>query len=301
MQNIVLVWTLTSLAVAIVAAKGLLFRSRSRIGSQDRTSTTATDSGSNSTVRALPSHWYRSEELFQLERRAIFSKRWMLVTHKLRLASIGDWVKYEEAGFSFFLCKDRQGQIHGFHNVCRHRAFPLVMENSGQSKVLACKYHGWSYALNGALAKAPGYQDLPSFDKTKNGLFPLHIHVDAHGFIWVNLDAGVAPEIAWTDMFARADSAKRHEDFNFHDYRYDHSWDMVGDYNWKVLADNYNECYHCPTTHPDAVAISDLHAYKVETTGGIIEHFAATKPEQEQVGLKIVSNFYFPNACMTIS
>ncbi|KAK5094845.1 hypothetical protein LTS08_008463 [Lithohypha guttulata] len=254
-----------------------------------------------STTRALPASWYSSKELYQLERRAIFSKKWMLVSHKLSLPEIGTWRRFEEAGFQFFLCKEGTGEIRGFHNICRHRAFPVVTEDSGKSKIFACKYHGWSYGLNGSLAKAPGYQDVENFDKSKNGLWPVHVHVDAHGFIWVNLDSATTASSTWEDDFNSVDQNPRHKEFDFDDYVFDHSWGMNGDYNWKTLADNYNECYHCATAHPDARAVSDLHAYKVETKGSIIEHFANTKPEQEKAGLKIVSNFYFPNACMTVS
>lgn len=249
----------------------------------------------------MPSSWYNSEEIYQLERRAIFSKKWILVTHMLRFPAEGNWVKFEEAGFQFFLVRNKQGEIKGFHNVCRHRAFPIVTKDEGRSKVLACMYHGWSYGLNGNLAKAPGYSDMKGFDKAKNGLFPVHTHVDKKGFIWINLDAGKTPEIKWTDDFAGIDTMKRHEGFNFDDYKFDHTWGMSGDYNWKTLADNYNECYHCKTAHPDAVAVADLSAYKVQPNGCNIEHFANTKPEMAEKGLGVVSNYYFPNACMTVT
>ncbi|EEU37481.1 uncharacterized protein NECHADRAFT_51619 [Fusarium vanettenii 77-13-4] len=252
------------------------------------------------TTRALPASWYSSQEIYELERRAIFSKKWILVTHKLRFPESGSWIRYEEAGFQFFLVKNKDGKINGFHNICRHRAFPIVTKEQGQSSVLSCKYHGWSYGLNGQLAKAPGYLDMKGFDKTNNGLFPIHVYEDAKGFIWVNLDASKKPE-AWSQDFHKIDQMSRHESFNFEDYHFDHTWEMSGDYNWKTLADNYNECYHCKTAHPDAGSVADLSAYKVDPKGGNIEHFANTTAKQEEEGLKIVSNYYFPNACMTVS
>ena len=89
--------------------------------------------------------------------------------------------------------------------------------------------------------------------------------------------------------------------FNFEDYRFDHTWEMSGDYNWKTLADNYNECYHCKTAHPDAGSLADLQAYKVEPKGGNIQHFASKNAAQASDDMAIVSNYYFPNACMTVS
>ncbi|RYG05730.1 MAG: hypothetical protein EON92_20630, partial [Burkholderiales bacterium] len=79
----------------------------------------------NSAVRALPANWYTSEEMYQLERRAIFSRRWLLLTHKSRLLNPGDYLRYSVANYDIVVSKDRQGEIHAFHNVCRHRAYPV--------------------------------------------------------------------------------------------------------------------------------------------------------------------------------
>ncbi|KAJ5084916.1 hypothetical protein NUU61_009495 [Penicillium alfredii] len=261
----------------------------------------ASPKNENATTRALPASWYTSQEMFELERRAIFSKKWLLTTHKLRLPNTGDWLRYDVAGYAFILVRDREGNINAFHNVCRHRAFPVVTEGEGTSRIFSCKYHGWSYGLNGKLAKAPGYQDLEGFDKSKNGLLPIHVHIDHNGFIWVNLDAGEQPEIAWEDDFKDIDLQSRFQDFNFEEYNFDHTWEMEGDFNWKILADNYNECYHCLTAHPDIPSLADLSAYAVDTKDGSIVHYANATPEQISRGLKIASTYYFPNASMTVS
>jgi phenylpropionate dioxygenase-like ring-hydroxylating dioxygenase large terminal subunit len=251
--------------------------------------------------RALPANWYTSREMYELERRAIFSRKWLFVTHKLRLANAGDWLRYDVAGFQFVLCRDRDGNINGFHNICRHRAFPVVTEEKGSSKIFACKYHGWSYGLNGKLAKAPGYQELEDFDKNRNGLLPIHVHIDHNGFIWVNLDGKTTPEIAWEDEFEDVDRQARYAGLDFDNYVFDHSWDMEGPWNWKVLADNYNECYHCPTSHPDIPALADLDSYSVHTKGGHIQHDTASTPDQVAAGLNVAPTYYFPNASMNIT
>lgn len=252
-------------------------------------------------VRALPASWYTSAEMYELERRAIFSKKWLLTTHRSRLSNSGDWLRYEVAGFEFLLVKDREGKINGFHNICRHRAFPVVNEEQGRSSIFACKYHGWSYGLSGKLAKAPGYQELQGFDKSKNGLLPIHVHIDRNGFIWVNLDGGEKPGIAWSDDFAGMDTHERLDHYTFEDYQYDHSWGMEGDYNWKILADNYNECYHCQTSHPDIPALADLSTYYVETESGNVQHFPTPSEDQIAAGLRVAATFMFPNASMNIT
>ncbi|KAI1865431.1 uncharacterized protein JN550_008479 [Neoarthrinium moseri] len=254
-----------------------------------------------SPVRALPASWYTSEDMYELERRAIFSKKWLLTTHKIRLPNSGDWLRYEVAGFQFIITKDRTGTINAFHNVCRHRAFPVVTENKGNNSILACKYHNWSYGLNGKLTKAPGYQELEGFDKSQNGLLPIHVHIDTNGFIWVNLDTAQKPSIPWNDDFNGIDEQARFKKYNFDEYQFDHTWEMEGEYNWKILADNYNECYHCPTTHPDIPTIADLSAYGVVTENGYIQHLGNPTPEQIARGFNVAATYYFPNASMNVS
>ena len=187
-----------------------------------------------SAVRALPSSWYHSPEMFELEKRAIFSKKWQLITHKSRFNQAGDYIKFDITGFEFVLCKDRKGNINGFHNVCRHRAFPVVQGQQGTAKIFTCKYHGWSYGLDGKLAKAPQYDELKGFDKSQNGMFPIHVRIDQKGFVWVNLDSKKEPEISWEEDFDGIDTQERYKMFNFDHYVLDHEYQMDGAYNWKV-------------------------------------------------------------------
>ncbi|PCD43236.1 hypothetical protein AU210_002337 [Fusarium oxysporum f. sp. radicis-cucumerinum] len=249
--------------------------------------------------RALPASWYREPAMYELERRAVFSKRWLLVTHKSRFNKTGDYVRYQEAGFSFFLCRDREGNLNGFHNICRHRAYPVITKDEGNAKILACQYHGWSYGLSGKLAKAPRFENMDTFDTDSNGLFKVHVYVDHRGFVWINLDGNETP-VPWEADFKGADKQPRLDNFDMDDYSFDHAWDMNGNYNWKTLVDNYNECYHCSVAHPGIAATSDLKTYKVETKGGQIQHYVQDKPGKES-GLDVAPTFFFPNASVTMT
>lgn len=200
------------------------------------------------TIRALPAPWYNNEEFYQFERRAIFSRRWLFITHKSRLQAAGDFLRYSVAGFDIIIVRDRKSNINAFHNVCRHRAYPFVEKDKGNAKIFACRYHGWSYGLDGKLAKAPDYDLLDGFNKEQNGLLPIHVRVDDKGFIWVNLDSNKIPEVPWEEHFDEVDKQERFKFFNFDDYVLDHTYELEGYYNWKILADNFNECYHCKTT-----------------------------------------------------
>jgi phenylpropionate dioxygenase-like ring-hydroxylating dioxygenase large terminal subunit len=252
-------------------------------------------------VRALPANWYTSEEMYQLERRAIFSRRWLLLTHKSRFTNPGDYLRYSVANYDIVVSKDRAGEIHAFHNVCRHRAYPVVEQDKGNAKIFSCRYHGWSYGLNGNLAKAPGYQDLPSFDKAENGLFPIHVRLDKNGFVWINMDSNKEPEVSWESQFDTVDEQERLNDFNFDDYVFDHTWNMESSFNWKILADNFNECYHCKTTHPDVPAIANLETYDVNCSADHIQHDPKTTDEQRAAGFGICSTYMFPNVSFTVT
>lgn len=220
-------------------------------------------------VRALPASWYLSEDLYQLERRAIFSKKWLLTTHSLRIPHAGNWTRYGIAGYPFILARGYDNKIKAFHDIWGDRFNDDIAEN-----LLA---------------------------NENNGLDTIHVHTDANAFIWINLDAGEQPEISWERDFKDIDLQPRFRHFNFDDYVYDHSWEMEGAYNWKLLADNYNECYHCLTAHPDVPTLADLSAYDVDTKDGSIIHFANAGQETIDAGLEIASTYYFPSASMTVS
>ncbi|KAJ5161978.1 hypothetical protein N7492_007370 [Penicillium capsulatum] len=256
----------------------------------------------NVPIRALPASWYTSPEMYELERRAIFSKRWLFMTHSSRIKNVGDWLRYELAGFDFIITRDRQNNVNAFHNVCRHRAYPVIeKEGSGNSKILACRYHGWSYGLNGKLAKATGYNELSDFDKEQNGLLRIHTKVDVNGFIWVNLDAKEVPEVPWEEHFKDVDTQERYKAYDFDNYDLDHAYELEGHYNWKILADNFNECYHCPTTHADIPEFLNLDSFDSDTKDGHIQHHCISTPEQIARGLYTASTYYFPISAMVVS
>ena len=90
----------------------------------------------------LPASWYSTKSMYELERRAVFAKHWLLATHESRISKPGEYVSYTIAGYPFFLIRGRDGKINAFLNVCRHRAFPVVLKEAGTASILACKYHG---------------------------------------------------------------------------------------------------------------------------------------------------------------
>ncbi|KAF2102564.1 ISP domain-containing protein [Rhizodiscina lignyota] len=182
----------------------------------------------------LPSGWWRDESQFQLERRAIFSKTWICVSHRSRFGKPGDYVTFEVAGFPFFLILGKDSVVRAFHNVCRHRAYSVTKKAAGSSLVLGCRYHGWSYDTRGRLTKAPEFDKVPGFDKAQNSLFEIHARVDAHGFVYVNLDAS---EEAGDGELWEVTKVGKPTEIN-HDSCWLHCWEFKGKFNWKGNTDD---------------------------------------------------------------
>ncbi|TID12935.1 ISP domain-containing protein [Venturia nashicola] len=251
-------------------------------------------------TRGLAASWYRSPELNQLERRAIFHRRWILVTHSLRFAKHGDYISFNIAGLSFFLITDREGNLRGFHNLCRHRAYPIVECRSGTASILSCKYHGWSYSLKGMLSKAPRFDTVEAFDKGQHSLLPVNVFVDSAGFIYVNLQAG-EPDVKWEEHFAGVHDQGRMKEFDFgKEFTFDHQWEQHLDSNWKGIIENFNECYHCATSHPLIAGVSDLTKYRVEPTQGRMEHVIVNK-DQEDGQFKRSIIYFYPATSISVN
>ncbi|ORY45844.1 Rieske domain-containing protein [Leucosporidium creatinivorum] len=258
----------------------------------------------------LPASWYRSQEIYDLERRAIFSKSWLLTTHSSRFTEAGQFVRFQTAGYDFFLLRDREGELHAFHNTCRHRAFPIIGSKkegestphteAGKVAILACKYHGWSYTMKGALAKAPGFESVEGFDPAANGLWELRLHKDQFGFLWVNMDTS-DDAITFEQQFPSSDPRLQNVDMS--KYEFVKSWSMEDcQYNWKALIDNYSECYHCGPAHPGIKKTTDLTNYYVVTKDNIMSHYAVAKPgykEGHRQGGDIIPVWHWPYSAIT--
>ncbi|KAE8354757.1 hypothetical protein BDV28DRAFT_155925 [Aspergillus coremiiformis] len=184
----------------------------------------------------FPAGWWGSKEVFELERRALFSKAWLCLSHRSRFTKAGDYQSYEVAGFPIFLILGKDGKVKAFHNVCRHRAYTVTKKQDGSSTVLGCRYHGWSYNTYGELTKAPHFDELPGFDRSQNGLFDIHTVTDAAGLVFVNLEA--SPTVSWVDT-GLLDSFLRKSKLNPQSI-----WiagqTVVANFNWKMALGSKN-------------------------------------------------------------
>lgn len=226
----------------------------------------------------LPASWWTSTDIYEIEKRSIFYKSWLFVVHESRLKKAGDYLSYTMAGLSFFVIKNKQGQVNAFHNVCRHRAYPVVKKESGSALVLGCRYHGWSYNTDGELTKAPQFDNVQGFEKKENSLYPIRCHTTDQGLVFINFDSTEQGPVPFDDWFKNLQT-EMHE-YDFSDYEYHMSYELDGQFNWKTLMDGYQECYHCPTAHPGLSKAFKMPTYKVVPKERWCRHYAQIiKPE----------------------
>jgi glycine betaine catabolism A len=201
-------------------------------------------------AKTLAQRYFVSPEIFAQEQANIFSKQWVLVGHQSQIAQAGDYFTADVARESLIIVRDKRGEIRGFYNVCRHRGSRLVENRNGHVSAIQCPYHAWTYGLDGPLLGAPHMDDVPEFDKADYPLHPVHLAL-WEGFIFVNLADSLPPLDKWfaplTGKFFRWNlpalrSAKRI------------AYDVQA--NWKLIFENYSECYHCAGVHPELSKIS---------------------------------------------
>ena len=214
----------------------------------------------------LPSKWYLDPEVYEREKAAIFYRNWNYVTHVSALAKAGDYETLRIADENVFVVRDHEGELKAYYNVCRHRAH-LLLEGHGNTKVITCPYHAWAYGLDGTLRNAPLTDDVPGFDKSQFCLAPVRVE-ELSGLVFVNLDpeaqalATLAPDLA-EDLREKVPLLK---DLEVVDTQSFPSNQVIGA-NWKVVADNYLECYHCAKAHPAFADMISLADYQMDTFG----------------------------------
>lgn len=196
-------------------------------------------------ARTLPREYYTSAVIFAREAQQIFAQRWLFVGREEQIPNPGDYFLADPAGESLIIVRGQDGHIRALYNVCRHRGTRMCTDAEGNFRgSIMCPYHAWTYALDGRLTAARNMEGVPDFDKQS---YPLNAAALAtwEGFIFINLAQDPEPfERAFEPLIGRF--ARWH----IGDLRVAKTITYDLKCNWKLIVQNYSECYHCPLVHP---------------------------------------------------
>ena len=224
--------------------------------------------------KTLPYSWYVDPEILRREQERIFRTAWQYAGHAGEAPEPGTFFATRAGRTPVVVTRARDGELRAFLNVCRHRGFPVV-EGAGKRETLQCPYHAWTYGLDGSLRTAPRAEELADFDQSELGL--CRVAVDTWGpFVFVNTAPDPEPlEDALGSMPAQvAELGLDVDELVFYT-----RWQTELEANWKVVCENFLECYHCSVAHPQLAQMLDVSAaaYALSTDGRLSSQHGPTR------------------------
>jgi glycine betaine catabolism A len=200
-------------------------------------------------VSSLPPVYYHDPMIYNREIDTFFMKKWLPIGREEDLSDPGTFIVKNLDSESIIVTKGSDGKPRAFHNTCRHRGARLLDGPRGSLDVIQCKYHSWTYSLEGTLVGAPYMEGIENFSMEDYGLLPVQID-SWQGFLFVNFDSRAPPlRESLGDLSTKLDR------FRFGEFKrgFRTTYDVSA--NWKIIQENNLECYHCPTVHPKLVQI----------------------------------------------
>lgn len=199
---------------------------------------------------ALEGRFYTDPDVYSLELERIISRHWFLAGHVSELPGAGDFKLFEAANESAIVVRGEDGRTRAFANVCRHRGSRVCLEARGHARRFSCPYHGWSYDTQGRLVAARSMAG--GFDRSAIGLRPVS-YGEIHGLMFVCFcDAPPRLDGAARDL----GTVMRRLGFPGLKLAAHRAYEVAA--NWKLLVENYQECYHCATAHPEYARMHTL-------------------------------------------
>ena len=201
--------------------------------------------------RTLPAEAYLSDNVFAWETEHLFEGGWVCAGRSQDLAEPGDQRAFRIGQEGIVVVRDLQGTLRGFYNTCRHRGHELLEPGTSRNlRAIKCPYHAWVYQLDGARGAAPRFGDQPGFDKAGYPLIAARI-AEWHGWLFVNA-AGQAPELS--EVVGNLDDLIAPWEPERLVVGASHTYEIAA--NWKTITENYHECYHCPSIHPELCVVT---------------------------------------------
>lgn len=204
-------------------------------------------------ARTLPGNYYYDRAIYAQEQERIWEQLWVCVGRADAIPNTGQFLNVAVGNESILVVRGRDGVVRAMLNVCRHRGARLCTEDTGQLRnAIQCKYHAWTYGLDGTLLGAPNVMQDEQFDRTQYGLIPVALEEWA-GLLWVNLSNNPPPlrdqiEPVLTERFGDMMGFGR---YGMGALKVGKSITYDVATNWKLIHENFMECYHCGPMHPE--------------------------------------------------
>jgi len=211
----------------------------------------------DSLLKTLPGSYYSDPEIFACEQEQIFEQMWFCAVSSADLDKPGAFRTVQVGRESILITRSRTGEARAFFNICRHRGAQLCTEESGEVKrAFQCPYHAWTYDLDGKLVAAPNLTKMPDVDRVEYGLRKVHVR-EWLGYVWVCL-ADEAPSFEDTvigDVRGRLGDVESIEAYAVEQLELGRRITYDVKANWKLIIENFMECYHCATIHPELTEV----------------------------------------------
>ncbi len=205
----------------------------------------------------LPGRYFYDPAILEREQERIFGRMWVCVGRADAIAEPGAYFTADVGRESVLVVRGRDGAVRAFLNVCRHRGARLCTEPCGHiGPAIQCRYHAWSYGLDGWLLGAPNIAREEHLDRGAFGLLPVHLEV-WEGLVWVNLAQNPEPLAAQLEppllkRFGTLDTFAR---YRVGELAVGRRIEYEVRANWKLVVENFMECYHCGPVHPELVRL----------------------------------------------
>lgn len=217
----------------------------------------------------MPARFYHDSNIYEMEKEAIFHRSWIYAGHVSQLADKGSYITAKVHQQSVFIGRGEDGELKAFYNVCQHRGHELL-SGTGRTNVIVCPYHAWAYDFDGNLRAARNSENMAGFKKCDFSLKPVRVE-EFCGLIFFNLDPDAIP---FKEQTGELETEIRQFAPRVDEVVFAQRDRFEVACNWKVLMDNFLECYHCHTAHKDFVDLVDMDSYRSKVHGIYSSHIS---------------------------
>ena len=243
----------------------------------------------------IPASWYYDPDVYDREKYRIFYRNWHYACHVSQLAESGSYFTTRLHDQDIFLIRGDDGELRGFYNVCQHRGHELL-RGTGSTRLIVCPYHAWSYRPDGTLVSARNTGTSPGFRACDFSLKPVRVE-EFLGMVFVNCDPDAEPFGGMMDGLAE-EILGYVPDAGSLVYSDRRQYRVAS--NWKVIMDNFLECYHCHVAHRDLVDLINMDAYSTQTHRWWSSHCSRGPVNADSSAYKVRSDVDFSYAAWFI-